>query len=72
MANPAQKREARDLERLNEPFSDERPVLDEQQVLETLERNEHPSNDAPRGIAIGMMWGAAIWLALIIVYLIVR
>lgn len=53
--------------------ADDGTVLDEKQVLETLEGTDSsPTMDAPKGIAIAMGLGAAIWLVAFIVYVIVR
>ena len=55
------------------PEADDGTVLDEKQVLETLEGSDStPTMDAPKGIAIAMGLGAAIWLVAFAVYLIVR
>ena len=54
------------------PEADDGTVLDEKQVLETLEASDSTSTmDAPKGIAIAMGLGAAIWLVASAVYLIV-
>jgi hypothetical protein len=54
------------------PEADDGTVLDEKQVLETLEGSDStPTMDAPKGIAIAMGLGAAIWLVALAVYVIV-
>ncbi len=71
MGNPARTNEARELP-LATPETDTGPVLPEQQVLETLEGSDlTPAIDAPKGIAVAMGLGAAIWLIAFAVYVIV-
>ena len=54
------------------PESADGIILDEEQVLETLEGSPLPPRmDAPKGIALGVGLGAAIWLIALAIYLIV-
>jgi hypothetical protein len=71
MADPARTNELPESP-LAAPEPDDGAVLDEKQVLETLEGSDPtPTIDAPKGIAIAMGIGAAIWLVAFAVYVIV-
>lgn len=71
MGNPARTKENPELPRAT-PEPDAGPILDEKQVLETLEGSDPtPTIDAPKGIAVAMGLGAAIWLLAFAVYVIV-
>jgi hypothetical protein len=72
MANPARTDQIDELAPRAPAPEDDRPVLGEREVLETLENSDPtPAIDAPKGIALAMGLGAAIWLAALALYAII-